>query len=452
MMAGYSIMIDPLNSTGSLVRIAILWFFPVSFFALTAVQTEATAQRVNDTITGNQKDTCCPQKDMVDLLFKKKNPFLSKSARRIRVIALPFIAYDPATSVQLGAAGSFSLQMGKPEYTKISAGIISALYTLKQQFIVQFKSNIFFPDNKWLLQTDWRYYLFKLPAYALGTQNQCLIPEPPGYQPVIIDPSLGGKYTMGYHWLKFHTILLHKVANNIFLGAGYHFDYHFNIEDFKLQIKGDTLFNTPHYAYSVLHGFNPSRTISSGVSADFVFDSRDDMINPYKGFYVNVNYRYNFTLMGSSRNGSQLWTEFRTYISLSKRCPRHLLAFWYYGSFLVSGDIPFLDLMSITYDHMDDSGRGYIQGRFRGENFVYSEVEYRFPISPRTHILGGVVFTNISTASNRDMHIPLFGYFQPAAGVGLRIMLNKHDRTNIAIDFGIGNMSKGVYLQTQEIF
>ena len=176
------------------------------------------------------------------------------------------------------------------------------------------------------------------------------------------------------------------------------------------------------------------------------------MVNAYKGIYVNVNYKANFTWLGSSRDGSELWTEFRTYVGLSKRCPRHLLAFWYYGCFVLTGDIPFLDVMSISYDQMNASGRGYAQGRFRGEDFVYGEMEYRFPISPRTHILGGVIFTNVTTASNREMHIPLFGYFQPAAGAGLRIMVGKHDRTNIAIDFGIGNMSTGLYAQTQEIF
>jgi hypothetical protein len=108
--------------------------------------------------------------------------------------------------------------------------------------------------------------------------------------------------------------------------------------------------------------------------------------------------------------------------------------------------------MSISYDQMNSSGRGYAQGRYRGEDFVYGEMEYRFPISPHSHILGGVLFTNVSTVSNRDMNIPLFGYFQPAAGAGIRIMVGKNDRTNIAIDFGIGNMSNGLYFQTQEVF
>ncbi len=424
----------------------------VVYFIVTAVNTGAAAQIVNDTISIDRNDSCCSQNDLVDLIFKGNNPFRTIKSHRIRAFGVPLIAFNPATSLQFGLGGSFSVQLDDPSNTKISAGTTSILYTLKQQFFMQFKSNIFFPQNTWLLQSDWRYYLFKLPSYSLGAQNQTEIPSLPGYSTVIIDPSLGGRYLLSYNWLKFHNILSHKVTDNIYCGMGYHFDYHFDIDDFELKITKDTLFNTPNYSYSILHGFNPNHYISSGLSANFVFDTRDDMVNAYKGVYVNVNYRYNLIWLGSNRDGSELWTEFRTYVSLSKRCPRHLLAFWYYGCFVMTGAIPYLDLMSISYDQMNSSGRGYAQGRYRGEDIAYGEMEYRFPISPHTHILGGVVFTNVCTVSNRAMNIPLFGYFQPAAGVGLRIMVGKHDRTNIAIDFGVGNKSTGLYAQTQEIF
>jgi outer membrane protein assembly factor BamA len=188
------------------------------------------------------------------------------------------------------------------------------------------------------------------------------------------------------------------------------------------------------------------------LSLNFAYDTRDNIINAYKGIYVNVSYRYNVKWLGSARNGSQLWTEFRTYVGLSKQIPRHLLAFWVYGSFVVSGQIPYLDLMACGFDQMNSSGRGYEQGRWRGEDFVYGEMEYRFPISRCSGIIGGVIFANVMTASNRDMHIPLFGFFKPGAGFGLRIMVSKHDRTNLLIDFGLGQRSDGFYLQAQEIF
>ena len=425
----------------------ILFFFiGVSFSSCLA------AQSLPDTIFSGKEDTCCPQKDLIDLFFKGNNPFRTKKPHRFRAFGVPLIAFDPATSIQLGLGGSFSLQLGNPADTKISAGMTSVLFTLKHQFFIQYKSNVFFPHNTWLLQSDWRYYIFNLPTYSLGTQGNTEIPSLPGYKTIIIDPTLNGTYLMNYYWVRFHNILSHKVTKNIYCGVGYHFDYHFDIDDINLSIRNDTLFNTPNYSYSIKHGYNPTHYISSGLSANFVFDTRDDMVNAYKGVYINVNYRYNFTWLGSSQDGSELWTEFRTYIRLSKRCPRHLLAFWYYGCFVTSGSIPYLDLMSISYDQMNSSGRGYAQGRYRGEDFVYGEMEYRFPISQHSHILGGVLFTNVSTVSNRDMNIPLFGYFQPAAGAGIRIMVGKHDRTNIAIDFGFGNMSNGLYLQTQEVF
>ncbi|MEI6681071.1 MAG: BamA/TamA family outer membrane protein [Bacteroidota bacterium] len=425
----------------------ILLLFP-ALLAFPAV----SVLRVHDSLVKKPADSGFQQLDVVDLFFRGNNPFRSSTPHRFRAFAIPLVAYDPATSMQVGLGGSFSMQLGNPENTKLSAGMCSALFTLRQQFFVQFKSNLFFPHNDWLLQSDWRLYLFNLPSYALGTQNQCLIPDPGGFKTVSVDPSLDGTYLMGYDWIKFHNILSHKITRNIYIGVGYHFDFHYNIDDFELLVTGNSLLNTPHYAYSIMHGFNPSQYISSGVSANLVYDTRDDMVNAYRGNYININYRQNLQWIGSSRNGSELWTEYRTYIGLSKRCPRHLLAFWFFGSFVVSGDIPYLDLMSISYDQMNSSGRGYSQGRYRGEDYVYGEMEYRFPISPRTHILGGVIFTNVSTVSNRDMHIPVFGYFQPAAGIGLRIMVGKHDRTNIAIDFGFGNNSKGLYVQTQEVF
>jgi outer membrane protein assembly factor BamA len=183
-----------------------------------------------------------------------------------------------------------------------------------------------------------------------------------------------------------------------------------------------------------------------------VYDSRDNLINPFKGYFVQVNYRYNPTFVGSSRNSSSLWLEFRTYISLSEKVSRHLVAFWLFGSFQVSGHQPYLTLMALGEDQRARSGRAYIAGRYRGEDLVYGEVEYRFPISPCSGILGGVVFDNATTASNRSRDVSLFSYIRPGVGVGLRLMLNKNFRTNINLDFGFGNNSQGFYFSGTETF
>jgi outer membrane protein assembly factor BamA len=398
------------------------------------------------------KDTCCPQQDLVDLLFKGKNPLRKDANHRFRGIAVPVIGYDPTTSLQFGVGAAFSLQMGNSSTTNLSAGNLSILATPKHQYYSEFKANTYFPGNQWLLQSDWRFYIFNLPTYSPGTQNQNLLSIPTGFKTVIVNPDDGTPYNIAYKWLKFHNVFSRRFTKEIFCGVGYNLDYHYGIVDKDLKISHDTLFNTPNYSYSIKHGFNPQHYISSGVSVNFVYDSRDDMVNPYKGYFFNMNYRYNSTLLGSSANASVLWTEFRTYFGLSKKCPRHLLGFWYYGSYKISGVIPFLDLTSLSFDQMNSSGRGYAQGRFTGEDFVYGETEYRFPISPKTHILGGVLFLNATTASNRDMKIHLFDYLKPGYGAGLRIMVGKGDRTNIALDYGFGDHTRGFYIQAQEIF
>jgi hypothetical protein len=107
-------------------------------------------------------------------------------------------------------------------------------------------------------------------------------------------------------------------------------------------------------------------------------------------------------------------------------------------------------LPAIGWDTYNRSGRGYIQGRFRGLNMVYNEAEYRFPIS-NSGLFGGVLFVNATTASN--YFNKLFASTAFACGGGLRMQLDKRARTNITVDIGIGqDMSSGIYFNLQETF
>jgi hypothetical protein len=396
----------------------------------------------------------CQQMDIFDVLSKKKMQAPEIPARKVRAIILPLIASSPATGLQLGAGSSVSWSIGLNPLTKLSAGSVQVLWTTKKQLISYIRTTMFFSQNKWILQTDWRWYLFRLPTYGLGTGPDDNIPVIPDEQnsPDNQVSYNGGKFPMKYNWIKFHNILFREVIPHFYAGLGYHFDSYYDIKDEHLNLDSTTKIITPHYSYSTLHEFNTLAYTTSGFSLNFTYDTRDNIINAYKGVYINASYLYNIDFLGSSRDGSRLWTEFRTYVGLSKRVPRHLLAFWLYGSFITTGEIPYLNLMSNGFDQSNSSGRGYAQGRWRGEDFVYGEIEYRFPISTCTRIVGGVLFANVSTASNRDMNVPLFGYLKPGCGFGFRIMVGKIDRTNILIDFGIGEVSQGLYLQAQEIF
>lgn len=392
----------------------------------------------------------CPRKDIFDIFWKKLNN-RPRSDRRLAIIGFPYIGYTPATGFIFGIGGTISRRMGDPQLTNLSAAKVDAAFTTYNQLMLQVKSNIYTVHDDWFFQGEWRFYLFTLPTYGLGTMRGNEVPALLGF-PKDTEGYINSRYPMTYKWFEFHQFVSRKVMNNFYAGLGYQMDYHTDVHESELQTEPPDLDLTPNYAYSILHGFNPDHYTSSGLSINCVYDTRDNIINPYKGFFVHLNYRYNFTWLGSSRQGSQLWTQFRTYITLSKRLPRHLIAFWVYGSFLISGEIPYLDLPTTGFDQMNTSGRGYSQGRWRGENFIYGEIEYRFPISQCSQILGGVLFFNATTASSKDLNILLFGGIRSAGGAGLRIMLSKRDRVNLLLDFAIGYKSNGAYVLTQEAF
>jgi hypothetical protein len=151
--------------------------------------------------------------------------------------------------------------------------------------------------------------------------------------------------------------------------------------------------------------------------------------------------------------------DFRAYLGLSDAVPRNVLAFWVLASGVTSGVQPYLTLPSVGWDAAGTTGRGYVQGRFRGPAEVYAEVEWRFRITDNG-LLGGAVFLNAATFSRpavslstfNEPAVNLFQYLKPAGGVGARIMMSKESRTNLRVDVAWGVDSFAVYLGAGEVF
>jgi hypothetical protein len=78
--------------------------------------------------------------------------------------------------------------------------------------------------------------------------------------------------------------------------------------------------------------------------------------------------------------------EARTYLRLSADA-RHRVAVWAFGNLVTGGEAPYFDLPATSLDTYGRSGRGYIQGRFRGQRLAYGELEYRWTVK-RNGLLG----------------------------------------------------------------
>lgn len=113
--------------------------------------------------------------------------------------------------------------------------------------------------------------------------------------------------------------------------------------------------------------------------------------------------------------------------------------------------MPYLELPGTAKDANFRSGRGYVTGYFKGTQFNYSEVEYRFPIL-KNKFISGVTFFSMQTA-NDESGTTLFEKWQPGGGGGLRVLFNKATRTNLCLDYAWGKYgSRGFFLGLNEAF
>jgi len=130
---------------------------------------------------------------------------------------------------------------------------------------------------------------------------------------------------------------------------------------------------------------------------------------------------------------------------------RHKLAFWGMSDLVTGGTAPYLDLPTTGGDGR--SARGYGEGRYRGNHLAYGEVEYRGTLT--SNGLLGFVGLRQHDHHRRTLR-PASGCsttWAPAAGTGLRLLLNKRSRTNLATDYAWGKArGRGFYLGIQEAF
>jgi hypothetical protein len=245
---------------------------------------------------------------------------------------------------------------------------------------------------------------------------------------------------MDYSFVRFYETALRHISGNFYAGLGYMFDGHFNISD-----QGNKNGSPSDYA---AYG-KSQRAIASGLTLTGLYDSRDNVINPSRGGYATVQFRVNPTALGSTSTWQSLIVDVRRYYKFPEGSD-NTLAFWNYDWIILSGRPSYLDLPSISWDANSATGRGYIQGRFRGAQMVYFETEYRYRITANG-LLNGVVFGNVESFSAAQG--TRLQAIQPAFGPGLRIKLNKVSKTNIAIDYGFGRQgSRGLFIDVGEAF
>jgi Omp85 superfamily domain len=372
------------------------------------------------------------QTDITDVfsgIFKKTpqqrlDTIAELKAFKLHWSTVPAVGYTLQTGFAALLSENVAFYTSLEHNQKISSISTSVTYSQYNQIIFPFQADIWSKSNKYNFILDWRYMDYPSETFGLGGNT------------LITDG-----YNIDFYYAKIHQALLRRVNKNLYAGAGYYLDYFWNVREIDASHQ-DTV--------SFIKDKLTKTSVSSGIAFRLIYDSRLNQINPQQGTYVNIVFRPNFTFLGSDNNWQSLLLEFRKYIRF-KPSSKNVLALWSYNWLTIGGgEPPYLMLPSTGWDDFFNTGRGYIQSRFRGRDMFYLESEYRFGIT-NNGLLGGVVFANAESFSKS---VTSGGQtVAPGYGVGIRMKLNKFSGANLCVDYGFGTEgSRGIAVNLGEVF
>lgn len=359
--------------------------------------------------------------DVIHKIFDKQDTIRPDRKRKLTFSLLP-VPVGANSSNGLVVSFLTTFYLGDAEKTKMSQITFSPYFSFSNQFVFPIQSYIYTSDNKWNLIGDYRYMIYPQDTYGLGADNS--------------DKEMS---TLDYKQWRFYQFITRQIVGNYRLGVGFLFDNYKNISE-ESYIDGETDY------YKYMNGDYSDET-SFGFAIQGLYDSRENIINPEQGLYVEADLRLNTSGVEGDKWQS-IYFDARKYHSFSKT--KHRI--WASRAFFWStfgGKPHYLDLPSIGWDREGKTGRGFTKNRYRSNALMYFETEYRTDIS-RNGFFGAVFFTNISSVSKLDTYE--FKKWNPGVGTGIRIKWNKRNGSNLALDYGISKNDWSLRLGLSENF
>ena len=210
---------------------------------------------------------------------------------------------------------------------------------------------------------------------------------------------------------------LFRVADNFYIGPMARYDY----------VIGKHI-ERPE----LLQGMD-QHTWNVGAGVSLVYDNRDNLTNPHRGIYLNINQMFRPRFMGNDYAFSTTAFRFDAYQRLGK------------GTVLAEDIGANLNFGNPSWGMMAELGgthsmRGYYEGRYRDKHSLEATVELRQHVWKRNGIVvwvgAGTIFPKFSALRSKQI--------LPNAGVGYRWEFKKN--VNVRLDYGFGKSGQSGFL------
>jgi outer membrane protein assembly factor BamA len=347
-----------------------------------------------------------------------KKDSLTKKGKRRNFFGFPAVIYSPETTFSFGGAGTLYFKIGHEPEVRTSSIQALALYSLRGQAVLGAESTIYFHNEKYVLKSHVSVSHFPDRFWGIGNDAK--------------EEDLE-KYTITQFYI--YPQLLRKIYKKLFAGISYEIQNVFSVEYGVDKQPGASLFDVQQ-----VDGRKGS--LVSGLGLVVLYDTRNSAFSPDKGFYFSYTFNDFHPRVGSDFSYTNHFIDARKYFSMGKN---KVLAFQLINNFN-EGDVPIRSLTSIGSSSML---RGYYDGRYVDKNLFGIQTEYRFPIKGR---FGMVAFAALGRVGATVSEIYSFQNMKPSFGTGLRYAIDKKEKLNLRLDFGIGRKSDGIYFNLTEAF
>jgi hypothetical protein len=354
--------------------------------------------------------------------LSRKDSIRNEKIRQGKLIFTEVIipASAPETGLLLGSASAFTFSLDKND-TSLQRSSVPLIAYVSERGAVGFQSdaNLLFKNKiRWLNSMEFNHIVDNY--WGVGYEAGSTVKQSED----------STQYTKNnFRW---NPKVLKEIKPRIFVGT--QTDYSLTVvKEVNEKMEEDEAF--------IKYG---DRVSVVGVGALVQYDSRDMIVNAWKGSLLELSW-LSYPAAWSTGDGySILGVDFRKFIALGKKTGRILTL--NFRTKLGFGDIPYTELPSIG---SDNNLRAYYGGRYRDQNAAYGLVEYRHTFNKKVGLSkhGFVIWTGAGEIWNDTIELK---NTLPVVGAGYRFALQP--RINLRVDFGVGRDSFGFYLNITEAF
>lgn len=345
-------------------------------------------------------------------------PASSDTAKKVTFAAIPIINYNSTFGFMGGAMGAMYYKLNKQDtISPSSSTMLFGMYSTSKTYFAMGLQQMYFNEDKWRAK------------FGIGRGDIF-------FQYFQGLPSMGnfGAYNEDGIWVDFKTtmnFLLLEVSRLV-------------IKD--LYVGVETMINKANTDYDITNpatGENFTSTAQmNSVGYTLLYDSRNNVNNPTKGFFIQYKNRFVREAFGASENFNRFEIAANNFWDIGNNHKSILVSRVFAN--ISAGDVPFEGENVVGRDDI----RGYSEGKYRGNQVYTIQAEWRQKVYKK---LGMVGFLGVASAVNQINEIPK-SELLPGGGVGIRYLMIPGEKINVGFDVGVGKEDWSLTFRIGETF